>query len=84
MQSSPPQVNEIVTLYTRPLAPHEMVVCVNEKTSLQPRPRKAPTRAAQVGRAVDVEQEYSRWGALNLFAAFDYPHGACLCSDGRA
>jgi transposase len=65
------QVNEIVTLSTRPLAPHEMVVCVDEKTSLQPRPRKAPTRAAQAGRPVYVEQEYSRCGALNLFAAFE-------------
>jgi transposase len=65
------QVNEIVTLYTRPLGRHEMVLSVDEKTSLQPRPRKAPTRAAQSGRPVYVEQEYSRCGALNLFAAFD-------------
>src|SRR5262247_3214573 len=36
-----------------------------------PRPRKASTRAAQAGRPVYVVQEYSRCGALNLFAAFD-------------
>src|SRR5262249_41696784 len=36
------QVDEIVTLYTRPLGVWEMVLCVDEKTSLQPRTRKAP------------------------------------------
>jgi hypothetical protein len=65
------QVNDIVTLYTRPLGDNELVLCLDEKTNLQPRPRKVPTRAAQSGRPVYVEQEYSRCGALNLFAAFD-------------
>lgn len=59
------QVQGICDLYTRPLAPHEKVLCVDEKTSLQPRPRKAPTQP------VRVEHEYGRCGALNLFAAFD-------------
>lgn len=65
------QVTEIVTLYTRPLGTWEMVLCVDEKTSLQPRTRKAPTMAAQPGRPVRVEHEYVRKGALNLFAGFD-------------
>ena len=65
------QVQEIVTLYTRPLHLWEMVLCVDEKTSLQPRPRKAPTLAAQPARPVRVEHEYTRKGALNLFAGFD-------------
>jgi hypothetical protein len=65
------QVTEIVTLYTRPLGVWEMVLCVDEKTSLQPRTRKAPTLAAQPGRPVRVEHEYTRKGALNLFAGFD-------------
>jgi DDE superfamily endonuclease len=65
------QVTEIVTLYTCPLAFYELVLCVDEKTNLQPRPRKAPTKAAQAGRPVYVEHEYGRCGALNLFAAFD-------------
>jgi transposase len=64
-------VREISDLYTRPLKPDEMVLCVDEKTSLQPRPRKSPTLAAQPGRPVRVEHEYGRCGALNLFAAFD-------------
>jgi transposase len=61
----------IVALYTRPLGAHEMVLCVDEKTSLQPRTRRSPTRPAQPGQPVQVEQEYERKGALNLFAAFD-------------
>lgn len=64
-------VLEIVDLYTRPLGAQEMVLCVDEKTSLQPRTRKSPTRPAQPGRPVQVEHEYERKGALNLFAAFD-------------
>jgi transposase len=64
-------VQEICDLYTRPLAAHEMVLCVDEKTSLQPRTRKAPTLPAQPGMPVRVEHEYERKGALNLFAAFD-------------
>jgi transposase len=65
------QVQEIATLYTRPLGVWEMVLCVDEKTSLQPRTRKAPTLAAQPGHPVRVEHEYTRKGALNLFAGFD-------------
>jgi transposase len=64
-------VLEIVDLYTRTLGAHEMVLCVDEKTSLQPRTRKSPTRPAQPGRPVQVEHEYERKGALNLFAGFD-------------
>jgi hypothetical protein len=65
------QVQEIVTLYPRPLGVGEMVLCVDEKTSLQPRTRTAPTLAAQPGQPVRVEHEYARKGALNLFAGFD-------------
>jgi transposase len=65
------RVQNIGDLYTRPLGPHEAVLCVDEKTSLQPRPRKAPTKAATPGQPVLVEHEYGRCGALNLFAAFN-------------
>jgi transposase len=65
------QVQEICDLYTRPLPPHEMVLCVDEMTSLQPRPRRVPTRAAKADQPTLVEHEYGRCGALNLFAAFD-------------
>ncbi len=65
-------VQEICALYTRQLAAHEVVLCVDEKTSLQPRPRKAPTQpAGPDNQPLRVEHEYGRCGALNLFAAFD-------------
>jgi transposase len=68
-------VREIADLYTRPLRDDEVVLCVDEKTNLQPRPRKAPTRAAQPERPVRVEHEYGRCGAMHLFAAFDTRSG---------
>jgi DNA-binding Lrp family transcriptional regulator len=65
------QVQEIGALYTRPLRPDEVVLGVDEMTSLQPRPRKSPTLATKPDRPTRVEHEYGRCGALNLFAAFD-------------
>jgi hypothetical protein len=43
-------ISAVCDLYTRPLATHEVVLCVDEKTSLQPRRRTAPTRPAAPGR----------------------------------
>ena len=65
------QVQRICDLYTRTLADNEIVLCLDEMTSLQPRPRKSPTLASCPGSPMRVEHEYSRCGALNLFAAFD-------------
>jgi transposase len=65
------QVQEICDLYTRQLRADEIVLCVDEMTSLQPRPRRSPTRATKKDRPTLVEHEYGRCGALNLFAAFD-------------
>jgi hypothetical protein len=65
------QVQEIVTLSTRPLGVWAMVLWVDEKTSLPPRTRKAPTLAAQPGQPVRVEHAYTRKGARNLLAGFD-------------
>jgi transposase len=65
------QVQGICDLYTRPLASHEVVLCVDEMTSLQPRPRKAKTESTKADQPTRVEHEYGRCGALNLFAAFD-------------
>jgi transposase len=65
------QVQGICDLYTRPLRPDEVVLCADEMTSLQPRPRKSPTKATKKDRPTLVEHEYGRCGALNLFAAFD-------------
>jgi hypothetical protein len=49
------QVQEIVPVYTRPLGVWESVLCVDKKTRLQPRPRKAPTLGAQPGQPIRVE-----------------------------
>jgi transposase len=65
------RVKNICSLYTRKLGDDEMVLCVDEKTSLQSRPRKSATLPAKPGLPVRVEHEYERKGALNLFAAFD-------------
>lgn len=48
---------------------------MDEKTSLQPRTRLAPTRPARPGLPVRLEHEYLRHGALNLLAAFDTRSG---------
>jgi transposase len=70
------QVLNIITLYTRPLSDDELVLSYDEKTSLQPRTRKYATRAALPGNVpIRVEHEYSRCGALQLFAAFDTRSG---------
>jgi transposase len=65
-------ITELIDLYTRPLREDEMVLSVDEKTSLQPRPRLSPTLPAQPQNIPNRhEHEYKRAGALNLFAAFD-------------
>ncbi|HEY9795380.1 MAG TPA: hypothetical protein V6D30_07030 [Leptolyngbyaceae cyanobacterium] len=40
-------IQEIASLYTRPLNPDQMVLCVDEKTSVQPRPRSRQDVACQ-------------------------------------
>jgi len=69
------QVRAVADLLTRPLPEHEVVLSLDEMTSLQPRPRRAPTRPAQPGRPIQVEHEYGRAGATHLFAAFDTRSG---------
>ena len=77
------RVQELIDLYTRPLGPNEIVVSIDEKTSLQPRPRLSATKPAQPGGVPNlVEHEYRRDGALNLFSAFDtrtgHVYGKCF------
>jgi transposase len=69
------QTRAVATLLTRPLAPHEAVFSLDEKTSLQPRPRRHPTRPARPGRPRQVEHEYRRAGALHLFTALNTRSG---------
>lgn len=69
------QVRAVAALLTRILGDHEVVLSLDEMTSLQPRPRRVPTRPAQPRRPVQVEHEYGRAGATHLFAAFDTRSG---------
>ncbi len=71
-------VREVCALYTRPPAAHEVVLRVDEKTSIQPRGRTSPTLPAQPVKPVRVEQTYTRGGALNLFAAFNTRTGEVI------
>ena len=69
-------VREVIDLYVRPLAAEERVISLDEKTSMQPRPRQRPTRPAGPGNHPNlVEHEYTRVGALNLFAGVDTRSG---------
>jgi transposase len=74
-------VEALIALYTRPLRSDEVVLSVDEKTSLQPRPRLHLTKPSQPGTPTRVEHEYRRDGAWNLFAAFDtrtgHVYGQC-------
>ena len=69
------RVQAVAELLTRPLGPEEVVLSLDEMTSLQPRPRRVATRPAQPGRPLQVEHEYGRAGAVQLFAAFDTRSG---------
>lgn len=54
-----------------PLRPDEFVLSADEKTSIQARIRCHPTQPAAPGRAMRVEHEYERGGALQYLAAWD-------------
>lgn len=68
-------VRALSDLYTRALSDDERVISVDEMTSLQPRPRTAPTFPPAAGQPARVEHEYKRKGALNLFAGLDTRSG---------
>jgi hypothetical protein len=69
------QVRVVADPLTRHLGPHEVVLSLDEITSLQPRPRRVATRPARPNRPIQVEHEYRRDGATHLFAAFDTRSG---------
>ncbi len=65
-------IKEIIDIYTKRLDEDEIVLSVDEKTSLQPRPRSFVTKPALPDNKPNLlEHEYKRAGALQLFAAFD-------------
>jgi transposase len=67
----------------RPLGEQEHVISSDEKTSIQARCRCHPTLPPGTSRAMRVEHEYDRGGALAYLAAYDVhrAHVIGLCSD---
>jgi len=59
----------------RPLGPGDYVICADEKTSIQARCRCHPTLPPGKARAMRVEHDYDRGGALAYLAAWDVRRG---------
>src|SRR5262245_1466058 len=56
---------------SEPLGPGDYVICADEKTSIQARCRCHPTLPPGKARAIRVEHDYDRGGALAYLAAWD-------------
>jgi len=67
----------------QPLGPNDFVICADEKTSIQARCRCHPTLPPGRARAMRVEHEYERKGALAYLAAWDVHRGNVIgrCED---
>ncbi len=70
------KAGRVLDLYHRqfegtPLGEEDFVICADEKTSIQARCRCHPTLAPAASRAMRVEHEYARCGALQYLAAWD-------------
>ena len=59
----------------RPLGANDYVICADEKTSIQARCRCHPTLPPGKARAMRVEHDYDRGGALAYLAAWDVHRG---------
>ena len=59
----------------RPLGPGDYVICADEKTSIQARCRCHPTLPPGKARAMRIEHDYDRDGALAYLAAWDVRRG---------
>lgn len=70
------KASRVLDLYERrwqgkPLGPSDYVISADEKTSIQARIRKHPTEGPGPEKAIKVEHEYARGGALSYLAALD-------------
>lgn len=67
----------------RALGPGDYVICADEKTSIQARCRCHPTLPPGKARAMRIEHDYDRGGALAYLAAWDVHRGriAGRCED---
>jgi transposase len=74
------RVADVCGLYlSQPL--NALVLSIDEKTAIQARSRKHPTRPAAPGRAARQEFEYVRHGTACLMAALDVHTGEVLATD---
>jgi DDE superfamily endonuclease len=87
------KAGRLLDLYARgwqgkPLKDDEFVISADEKTSIQARRRKHPTRRCQPGTVMRVEHEYERCGAWVYLTALDVHHarvfGRCETKNGIA
>ena len=67
----------------RPLGASDYVICADEKTSIQARCRCHPTLPPGKARAMRIEHDYDRGGALAYLAAWDVRRGRVMgrCED---
>ena len=72
----------------QPLGPHDCVLSADEKTSIQARGRRHPSRPPGPGAGQRVEHEYARGGAVAYLAAWDVRVGGvigrCEATTGKA
>jgi len=85
LNSTDPQfeatMQELVGLYLQALAMYqrgEILLCVDEKTSIQALERKYPTILGQAGTITKIEHEYTRHGTRCLTASFEVATGQVL------
>jgi len=84
----PAKAARVLDLYDRqwkgqPLGPNDYVVSADEKTSIQARCRCHPTLAPATSRAMRVNHDYDRAGAVAYLAAYDVHRGQVFgrCED---
>ena len=68
------KVTDVVGLYLHP-PEHAIVLCVDEKTSIQVLERTQPPLPLRAGRAVRHTHDYRRHGIVDLFAALEVATG---------
>ncbi|WP_326770978.1 hypothetical protein [Streptomyces sp. NBC_01591] len=83
----PAEGRALLDLYARifdgvPLGEDEYVISADEKTSIQARCRCHPTLAPGQARAMRVNHEYDRGGALAYLAAYDVHRAKGHCHVG--
>ncbi|MFF3517988.1 IS630 family transposase [Streptomyces sp. NPDC002573] len=71
---------EVCALYLR-CPPHSVVLSVDEKTAMQARSRRHPTRPVKPGQIERREFEYRRHGTPSITAALDVHTGQVLVED---